>query len=106
MARCDQSARVRAVNRQNSKYFRKNPPLIEVGDGFFLFLRRCDERYQNPQGTIMIAINTNKPFTHEEMLAALTHIYLELRLSLGAAREAAEADMLLLDASELVAEAT
>jgi len=54
----------------------------------------------------MIAINTNKPFTHEEMLAALTHIYLELRLSLGAAREAAEADMLLLDASELVAEAT
>jgi len=36
MARCDQSARVRAVNRRNSKYFRKNPPLIEIGGGFFI----------------------------------------------------------------------
>jgi hypothetical protein len=36
MARRDQSARVRAVNRQNSKYFRKNPPLIESAMGFFI----------------------------------------------------------------------
>jgi hypothetical protein len=54
----------------------------------------------------MITINTNKRLTHEEKLVALTHIYLELRLSLHAARDAAEADLQLLDASELVAEAT
>jgi hypothetical protein len=54
----------------------------------------------------MIAINTNKRLTNEEKLAALTHIYLEQRLSLPAAREAAEADLELLDASELVMEAT
>jgi hypothetical protein len=54
----------------------------------------------------MITINTNKRLTREEMLAALTHIYLELRLSVRAARDAAEADLLLLDASELVAETT
>jgi hypothetical protein len=73
--------------------------------GFFIFppMRRATSK--NPQCTIMIAINTNKRLTREEMLAALTHIYLELRLSLGAAREAAEADLLLLDASDLVAEA-
>jgi hypothetical protein len=34
-AKRDQSAKVRAVNRQKSKYFRKNPPLIEIGGGFF-----------------------------------------------------------------------
>ena len=54
----------------------------------------------------MITINTNREFRREEMLAALTHIYLELRLSLCAAKDAAEADLQLLDASELVAEAT
>jgi hypothetical protein len=37
MATRDQSARVRAVNRQKTQYFRKNPPLIEVGGGFFSF---------------------------------------------------------------------
>ena len=52
----------------------------------------------------MITINTNKGSTREEMLAALTHIYLELRLSLRAATAAAEADMELLDAPEFVAE--
>jgi hypothetical protein len=54
----------------------------------------------------MITINTNKSLSDEEKLVALTHIYLELRLSLQAAREAAEADLALLDASELVTEAT
>jgi hypothetical protein len=54
----------------------------------------------------MITINPNKKLTREEMLAALTEIYLELRLSLSAARDAAEADLQFLDASELVAEAT
>jgi hypothetical protein len=53
----------------------------------------------------MITINTNKRLTREEKLVALTHIYLELRLSLCAARDAAEADLQLLDAAELVAEA-
>jgi hypothetical protein len=61
---------------------------------------------KEPRRTTMITINTNKRLTREEMLAALTHIYLELRLSLRAARDAAEADLLLLDASELVAETT
>ena len=54
----------------------------------------------------MITINTNKGITREEMLAALTHIYLELRLSMRAAKEAAGADLQLLDGCELVAEAT
>jgi hypothetical protein len=53
----------------------------------------------------MITISTNKGLTHEEKLVALTRVYLELRLSLHAARTAAEADLQLLDASELVAEA-
>jgi len=38
------------------------------------------------------------------MLAALTLVYLELRLSLRAAKESAEADLELLDAPGLVAE--
>jgi hypothetical protein len=54
----------------------------------------------------MMTINTNKRFTRGEMLSALTQIYLELRLSLRAAKDGAEADLQLLDASELVAEAT
>jgi len=54
----------------------------------------------------MIAINTNKEFTREEMLAALIHVYLELGLLVWAARDAAEADLQPLDAFELVAEAT
>jgi len=54
----------------------------------------------------MITININEGLTREEMLAALTHSYLELRLSLHAAKDAAEADLQILDASELVAEAT
>jgi hypothetical protein len=54
----------------------------------------------------MIAINTNKRLTEEEKLVALTHIYLELRLSPLAAKDAAEADLEILDASELVVEAS
>jgi hypothetical protein len=54
----------------------------------------------------MIAINTNKRLADEEKLVALTHIYLELRLSPLAAKDAAEADLEILDASELVMEAT
>ena len=40
------------------------------------------------------------------MLAALTHVYLELRLSLRAAKDAAQADPELLDAPELLAESS
>lgn len=54
----------------------------------------------------MIAINTNKRLTDEEKLVALTHIYLELRLSPLAAKDAAEADLEILDATGLVMEAT
>ena len=54
----------------------------------------------------MISINTNNTLARDEMLAALTHVYLELRLSQRAAKDAAEADLELLDASELVAESS
>jgi hypothetical protein len=54
----------------------------------------------------MISINTNNTLTRQEMLAALTLVYLELRLSLRAAEDAAEADLELLDAPELVAESS
>ena len=54
----------------------------------------------------MISINTNNTLTRQEMLAALTHAYLELRLSLRAAQDAAEADLELLDALVLIAESS
>lgn len=54
---------------------------------------------------IMITINTNKKTSRDEVLAALTDSYLQLQLSAAAAKAAAEADLQLLDASELVAEA-
>ena len=73
--------------------------------GFF-FSRRRDWQCRKNQGITMITINIDEGLTREEMLAALTHSYLELRLSLHAAQDAAEADLQILDASELVAEAT
>jgi hypothetical protein len=105
LARLDQSARVRAVNRQNSKYFRKKPTADRDRRWVFNFPAPARLGVPKPQGTIMITINTNKKLTNEEKLVALTHLYLELRLSLPAARDAAEADLELLDASELVTEA-
>jgi hypothetical protein len=105
-AKRDQSAKVRAVNRQNSKYFRKKPTADRDRRWVFSFSALARLGALKQQEPVMITINTNKSLSDEEKLVALTHIYLELRLSLQAAREAAEADLALLDASELVTEAT
>jgi hypothetical protein len=53
----------------------------------------------------MTTLNKNETLSREEKFVALAHTYLELHLSLQAAIEAAEADLVNLDGSELVAEA-
>jgi hypothetical protein len=54
---------------------------------------------------IMQTLNENETLTREEKFVALTHSYLELHLPLQTAINAAEADLLHLDGSKLVAEA-
>ena len=53
----------------------------------------------------MIILNENETLSREEKFVALAHTYLELNLPLETAIDAAEADLLHLDGSELVAEA-
>jgi hypothetical protein len=53
----------------------------------------------------MQTLNENETLTREEKFVALTHSYLELHLPLQTAINAAEADLLHLDGSKLVAEA-
>jgi hypothetical protein len=53
----------------------------------------------------MITLNENETLSREEQFVVLAHTYLELRLSLQSAIEAAEADLLDLDGFGLVAEA-
>ena len=53
----------------------------------------------------MRTINESETLSREEQFVALTHTYLELRLPLQSAVEAAEADLLDLDGFGLVAEA-
>ena len=53
----------------------------------------------------MTISNENETLSREEKLVALAHVYLELHLSLQAAIDAAEADLVHLDGSQLVAEA-
>jgi hypothetical protein len=53
----------------------------------------------------MTTLNKNESLSREEKLVALAHVYLELHLSLQRAMEAAAADLVHLDGSELVAEA-
>ena len=53
----------------------------------------------------MIIINEQETLSHDDRLAALAHIYLELQLSLPGAMKAAAADLVHLDGIELLAEA-
>ena len=53
----------------------------------------------------MKTLNEDETLSREEKFVALAHVYLELHLSLQRAIDAAEADLLHLDGSELVAEA-
>ena len=53
----------------------------------------------------MTRLNEEETLSREERFVALTHTYLEFHLSLQSAIDAAEADLLQLDGSELVAEA-
>jgi hypothetical protein len=53
----------------------------------------------------MIILNEQETLSHDDRLAALAHIYLELQLSLPGAMKAAAADLVHLDGSQLVAEA-
>ena len=53
----------------------------------------------------MTTLNENETLSREEKFVALAHAYLELHLPLQKAIDAAEADLLYLDGSELVAEA-
>ena len=53
----------------------------------------------------MIILEEEETLSREQKYVALAHVYLELHLSLQGAMQAAEADLLHLDASGLVAEA-
>jgi hypothetical protein len=53
----------------------------------------------------MIILGEEKTLSREEKFVALAHLYLELQLPLQGATDAAEADLVHLDGSELVAEA-
>ena len=53
----------------------------------------------------MIILNEKETLSREEKFVALTHLYLELHLSLQGATAAAAADLACLDGSQLVAEA-
>jgi hypothetical protein len=103
MTEYDQRARVRAVNRHIFPNFRKNPPLIDRRRVF-----SCPQpTHQRPEVAeeIMNTLDENETLSREEKFVALAHVYLELHLPLQTAIAAAEADLLHLDGSELVAEA-
>jgi hypothetical protein len=53
----------------------------------------------------MIILEEKEILSREQKFVALAHLYLELHLSLQGAMEAAQADLVHLDASSLVAEA-
>jgi hypothetical protein len=97
-----QRARVRAINRHIFSDFRKNPPLIDRRRVFL-----CPQPVIGGQrcGKNMTTLDENTTLSREEKFVALAHTYLELHLPLQTAIDAAEADLLHLDGSELVAEA-
>jgi hypothetical protein len=72
--------------------------------GFF-FARSRWFRRAGLGGEIMTKTNEKEALSREEKFVALTHLYLELHLSLQGAMEAAEADLTHLDGFKLVAEA-
>jgi hypothetical protein len=103
MARHGQQVRVRAVNRPKYKDFRENPPLIDRRWDFFCPSPMVSA--QRMRGKTMIILEEDETLSREQKFVALAHVYLELRLSLHRAMDAAEADLVHLDASGLVAEA-
>ena len=64
-----------------------------------------DQRPKVRTEKIMTTLNENETLSREEKFVALAHTYLEFHLPLQTAIDAAEADLLHLDGSELVAEA-
>jgi hypothetical protein len=103
MARHGQQVRVRAVNRPKFEDFRENPPLIDRRWAFFVRNRWFQRK--ELRGKTMIILEEKEILSREQKFVALAHVYLELHLSWQGAMEAAEADLLHLDASGLVAEA-
>jgi hypothetical protein len=103
MARRGQQVRVRAVNRPKFEDFRENPPLIDRRWAFFCHCRWFQRN--ELRGKTMIILEETEILSREQRFVALAHLYLELHLSLEGAMDAAEADLLHLDASGLVAEA-
>ena len=65
----------------------------------------ADESAARVAEKIMKTLDEHETLSREEKFVALAHVYLELHLSLQRAIDAAEADLLHLDGSELVAEA-
>ena len=65
----------------------------------------ADESATRVAKETMKTLDENETLSREEKFVALTHVYLELHLPLQIAIDAAEADLLHLDGSELVAEA-
>jgi hypothetical protein len=103
MARHGQQVRVRAVNRPKFEDFRENPPLIDRRWAFF-----CPQpmfQRNELRGKTMIILEEKETLSQEQKFVALAHVYLELHLSLERAMDAAEADLVHLDASGLVTEA-
>jgi hypothetical protein len=57
------------------------------------------------RGKTMILLDEKETLSREQKFVALAHVYLELHLSLQGSMDAAEADLVYLDGSGLVAEA-
>ncbi|MBV8642069.1 MAG: hypothetical protein JO070_11815 [Verrucomicrobia bacterium] len=87
---------------KNLKTLEKNPPLIDRRRVF-----SCPQPIESAIRItkIMTTLNEDETLSREERFVALAHTYLEFHLSLQSAIDAAEADLLQLDGSELVAEA-
>jgi uncharacterized membrane protein YbaN (DUF454 family) len=65
----------------------------------------ADESAARVAEKIMKTLDEHETLSREEKFVALAHVYLEFHLSIQRAIDAAEADLLHLDGSELVAEA-
>jgi hypothetical protein len=72
--------------------------------GIFFARNRCSQ-HGTLRGKKMTKLGEKETLSREERLAALAHLYLEMHLSFQGAMEAATADLVHLDGSELVEEA-
>jgi hypothetical protein len=89
-------------NIEPKKKFLKQPAADRSEAGFFM---PGSDRTRQTKDQTMTIIGKEGVLSAEERLAALAHIYLELRLPLHEAFLAARADLEHLDAPEVVAEA-